>query len=947
MPPNRATFQSRLSARSFCLGCAVGYVLQVAMKYAEGSAQQAGSADSRWLGPLVRLMEQAQGSTDGDSGRTPPVIGLRDVVLSLGEQQLHHMRALQAALLDSIRGPLRYRYELAWLALRTVLTLPTLKALSGLARASLRRAGLHRPRVRAWLTEAERRLLGSPWLGVALTLAIVIAAAVIVAPAEAHAAGFGRAGGAAVGHPGNGSHRHSLPRLPACRFVSWHTLHCEAQAPSSTPELSSSFLSLPLPDAADVGWPEWLWQSTGAPLIAFAYFLARLIPQALRGAAALVYSGAAACLHPLRFALLGLAMQAGLASLMTVAILIRFLLVEWDSTRDSPSNKSSEPLAPAAADLDLATGRPALASSAAESGAIVAAGQTEGRQRAGTGRGLTPGDPLGTPGAAASRPPAPGATCGGSAGGAIPGWSTSGGARTDAALLAVSCAAAGGERLGSPRAAAAAASAHTGIPRSASLTHRLADLAGDVRELRARGWLRRLRKAGSAVHLVMCTVPVWQLLSLFWELSRVVGADEVPGAHHGPRWHPGRGPPALTGAAEADAAARGFRALTALCFLLWVQTIGRTCWLLLSLALVRDDKLETAFAASMEWTSIAPRFEWLLSALTRGLAIFPPSYVFWYAAARELFSARGTPLRQLVMLACGAGLSELFSSATSLAPNAPNAALWQSCAEFFSALTPVIALTPLGSPGVWRAPPRALLVLLIPATLAAVVLLEAPRRGVRARGEGGDGGDGRGKSGQAWEGDEAGEDPFGDVTAHNASLRGLIWLATGRTETEPLMPSPFQRSRSLPRGQTAAAGVIAGLLSRDGPLQRALWRPGGSPIPAELRPIARLFLEYAYRATNDHSISTGMGALWPVGGSLLASLLHNVFLSRRGRTTLRAGLKALRAQEEEMAPPDELKFPRDVLEGLRRWTAMPGLGVRGCVVAHDDLKLGTAVPASR
>lgn len=453
-------------------------------------------------------------------------------------------------------------------------------------------------------------------------------------------------------------------------------------------------------------------------------------------------------------------------------------------------------------------------------------------------------------------------------------------------------------------------------------------------------------------------VPVWQLLSLFWELSSVAEGP-VGAASAGGRWHGGRGAPGLTDAADAEAAAKGFRALTALCFLLWMQTIGRTCWLLLSLALVRDDKLETAFAASMEWTSIAPRFEWLLSALTRGLAIFPPSYVFWYAVARELYSARGTPLRQLVMLGCGAGVSEVFSSATSLAPNAPNAALWQSCAELFSALTPIIALTPLGSALGWRAPPRALLALVAPATLAAVVLLEAPRRGVRARGEGSgaagwghgtagsDGDEIRGRSGQVWSGDEAGQDPFGDVTAHNASLRGLIWLATGRTETEPLLPSPFQRSRSLPRGHTAALTVLAGLLCRDGPLQRALWRPGASPMPAELRSVARLLLDYAFCAANDRSISSGVGAVWPLGGSLLASLLHDVFLSRRGRASLRAGLGALRAQEEEMAPPDPLRFPRELLEALRRWAAMPGLGVRGCVVAHEDLLIGTAVPASR
>ena len=84
-----------------------------------------------------------------------------------------------------------------------------------------------------------------------------------------------------------------------------------------------------------------------------------------------------------------------------------------------------------------------------------------------------------------------------------------------------------------------------------------------------------------------------------------------------------------------------------------------------------------------------------------------------------------------------------------------------------------------------------------------------------------------------------------------------------------------------------------------------------------------------------------------MGSSLLASLLHDVLLSRRGRVALRTGLAALKAQEEQMAPPDQLRFPRELLQGLKRWTFMPGLGVRGCVVAHEQLTSDRAVPASR
>jgi len=80
------------------------------------------------------------------------------------------------------------------------------------------------------------------------------------------------------------------------------------------------------------------------------------------------------------------------------------------------------------------------------------------------------------------------------------------------------------------------------------------------------------------------------------------------------------------------------------------------------------------------------------------------------------------------------------------------------------------------------------------------------------------------------------EDAFGDVTHHNASLRGLVWLVTGRTELEPLLPS----ARATRRKRTSVAlNVLAELLARDGPLQRSLWASGASPIPLELRPVAR------------------------------------------------------------------------------------------------------------
>ncbi|EOD38140.1 hypothetical protein EMIHUDRAFT_449012 [Emiliania huxleyi CCMP1516] len=337
----------------------------------------------------------------------------------------------------------------------------------------------------------------------------------------------------------------------------------------------------------------------------------------------------------------------------------------------------------------------------------------------------------------------------------------------------------------------------------------------------------------------------------------------------------------------------GLRRLGAAAQLLLCLSVGRTCWLLLSLALVRDDATETSFVDAMTFTSIAPRVERLLSAATRGLAIFPPGYVFWYAAALELLNCRGPRLAQMALLGTGLGVSQVLGSATSLAPSAATAALWRGWAEQARALVPLVAL--LQSAGSFDAPPP-----------RCLLLLAAP-----------------------------------DVTARNASLRGLDSLLRLKRMHSRVRAAASKASES------ASLNFLARLLGEGGPIHTALLTSGGSPLPSELLPVARLLLDHSHRVANEPRIGSAVAQLWPMGGSLLASLLHDVFLSQHGRWMLRRGLCALQAQEEEMAPPDEVRFPRELLHGLKKWTLMPAVGVRGCVVAHDDLKADSAVPASR
>jgi len=545
---------AHMSARSFLLGCAVGYIMQLALEYSESVGSE--TEPPKRMNPLARLVESLQTRSEEEAGGAP--VGVRDLVVSLAAQQLHHVRALQAGIFSSISGPLRYRYEVAWLALRTALTVPVLKLLSALARAVLRRISLGRPRLRSWLNEANRGLLGSPWLGFLLTFSIVVTAALVVAPTDAPAARSPTADAAAAVQAVVSVNRNLWQRLPSCRIANWKTLHCGFTAlPPPSPLSVLHELESALSDEG--GW----WRrSAGAPLASLLYRAADEILHGARATAASVHAAAANALHPLRFALVGLGLQAGLASLMALAIVVRLLLVERETTN----------YAAAAADAARYKLRRPSPLAAAETRATQPEAAMHGTLQTA---------------------PAPGA--------------------------ATSAAAAATTRSSSP------------IPRSASLSDRLLDLAVDMRELRARGWLQRLRFVGAASHLVLCIVPVWQLLLLYYELSSEPDAAGGAGgmAPEGGLLMPGVGrlllprqpPPDDVG---ADAAARGFRALTALCFLLWLQTVGRTCWLLLSLALVRDDKFETSFAQSMEWTCIAPRFERLLSALTRGLAIFPP-----------------------------------------------------------------------------------------------------------------------------------------------------------------------------------------------------------------------------------------------------------------------------------------------------------------------------------
>lgn len=155
------------------------------------------------------------------------------------------------------------------------------------------------------------------------------------------------------------------------------------------------------------------------------------------------------------------------------------------------------------------------------------------------------------------------------------------------------------------------------------------------------------------------------------------------------------------------------------------------------------------------------------------------------------------------------------------------------------------------------------------------------------------------------------------------------------------------RAAASKASESASLNFLARLLGEGGPIHNALLTSGGSPLPSELLPVARLLLDHSHRVANEPRIGSAVAQLWPMGGSLLASLLHDVFLSQHGRWMLRRGLCALQAQEEEMAPPDEVRFPRELLHGLKKWTLMPAVGVRGCVVAHDDLKADSAVPASR
>ena len=77
-----------------------------------------------------------------------------------------------------------------------------------------------------------------------------------------------------------------------------------------------------------------------------------------------------------------------------------------------------------------------------------------------------------------------------------------------------------------------------------------------------------------------------------------------------------------------------------------------------------------------------------------------------------------------------------------------------------------------------------------------------------------------------------------------------------------------------------------------------------------------------------------MDELWPLGGRALGGLL-SMLLQPTERHKLRRGLLRLREQDlEERAP-----WNHPHLTALREWLLVPQLGLRGSLVAHDDLKV--------
>eukprot|EP00966_Prymnesium_polylepis_P035098 815638-Prymnesium_polylepis.1 len=88
-------------------------------------------------------------------------------------------------------------------------------------------------------------------------------------------------------------------------------------------------------------------------------------------------------------------------------------------------------------------------------------------------------------------------------------------------------------------------------------------------------------------------------------------------------------------------------------------------------------------------------------------------------------------------------------------------------------------------------------------------------------------------------------------------------------------------------------------------------------------------------------VSAAAAELWPTGGRALGALLLMV-LQPSARHELRRGLLRLREQDvAERAPwmAPELKL-------LREWLLVPQLGLRGSLIAHDDLKVEHNVPCA-